>query len=254
MGTQIVWSGAAFENIPHVSTNFVWSGKCPSFFFIIDHRLLNIDFIQNCIYQWVREHRVHHKFSETDADPHNTKRGFFFAHVGWSVYLPPGGKKLNYHPQIGCLENDIQRYWSKLLNSITVMSWRILSLNSNLSKWLSPRSKTIIITLFLITISYFWPLWITFSIILPVSIPMLFWHESLWISVLMAFWLRYVLTLHCTWFVNSAAHMFGEKPYNDKIAPVDNFHVSFVSYGEGNVEIGGDMIDQFWPFILHRLS
>jgi Fatty-acid desaturase len=31
----------------------------------------------------VRDHRVHHKFSETDADPHNSHRGFFFAHVGW---------------------------------------------------------------------------------------------------------------------------------------------------------------------------
>jgi stearoyl-CoA desaturase (delta-9 desaturase) len=23
------------------------------------------------------------KYSETDADPHNARRGFFFAHVGW---------------------------------------------------------------------------------------------------------------------------------------------------------------------------
>lgn len=27
--------------------------------------------------------RVHHKFTETDADPHNAKRGFFFSHIGW---------------------------------------------------------------------------------------------------------------------------------------------------------------------------
>lgn len=38
---------------------------------------------QNHIYEWARDHRVHHKFSETDADPHNAKRGFFFSHVGW---------------------------------------------------------------------------------------------------------------------------------------------------------------------------
>ena len=38
---------------------------------------------QNDIYVWSRDHRVHHKFSETDADPHNARRGFFFAHVGW---------------------------------------------------------------------------------------------------------------------------------------------------------------------------
>ncbi|XP_013790955.1 stearoyl-CoA desaturase 5-like [Limulus polyphemus] len=38
---------------------------------------------QNDIYEWSRDHRVHHKFSETDADPHNVNRGFFFAHMGW---------------------------------------------------------------------------------------------------------------------------------------------------------------------------
>jgi stearoyl-CoA desaturase (delta-9 desaturase) len=38
---------------------------------------------QNDIYEWCRDHRVHHRWSETDADPHNSNRGFFFAHMGW---------------------------------------------------------------------------------------------------------------------------------------------------------------------------
>lgn len=38
---------------------------------------------QNDIHEWARDHRVHHKYSETDADPHNATRGFFFSHVGW---------------------------------------------------------------------------------------------------------------------------------------------------------------------------
>lgn len=38
---------------------------------------------QNDIYEWVRDHRVHHKFTDTDADPHNSRRGFFFSHMGW---------------------------------------------------------------------------------------------------------------------------------------------------------------------------
>lgn len=38
---------------------------------------------QNHIYEWVRDHRVHHKYTDTDADPHNSSRGFFFSHVGW---------------------------------------------------------------------------------------------------------------------------------------------------------------------------
>ena len=28
---------------------------------------------ENSIYTWARDHRTHHKFSETDADPHNAK-------------------------------------------------------------------------------------------------------------------------------------------------------------------------------------
>lgn len=39
--------------------------------------------LQNDIFEWSRDHRVHHKYSETDADPHNARRGFFFSHIGW---------------------------------------------------------------------------------------------------------------------------------------------------------------------------
>lgn len=26
---------------------------------------------------------MHHKFTDTDADPYNSRRGFFFSHIGW---------------------------------------------------------------------------------------------------------------------------------------------------------------------------
>ncbi len=45
--------------------------------------ILNSASLQNDILEWSRDHRVHHKFSDTDADPHNSTRGFFFAHMGW---------------------------------------------------------------------------------------------------------------------------------------------------------------------------
>ena len=55
---------------------------------------------QNDIFEWARDHRVHHKYSETDADPHNAKRGFFFSHVGWLLVkkhpdVIKKGKQLN---------------------------------------------------------------------------------------------------------------------------------------------------------------
>lgn len=38
---------------------------------------------QFSVYSWVRDHRLHHKFSDTELDPHNSNRGFFFSHIGW---------------------------------------------------------------------------------------------------------------------------------------------------------------------------
>lgn len=45
--------------------------------------LLQTASLQNDLLDWARNHRVHHRFSETDADPHNSRRGLFFAHIGW---------------------------------------------------------------------------------------------------------------------------------------------------------------------------
>ena len=38
---------------------------------------------QHPILQWARDHRAHHKYTDTNADPYNSRRGFFFSHVGW---------------------------------------------------------------------------------------------------------------------------------------------------------------------------
>ena len=33
--------------------------------------------------RWSALHRLHHRYTDTDRDPYNIKRGFFYAHVGW---------------------------------------------------------------------------------------------------------------------------------------------------------------------------
>ena len=40
---------------------------------------------QGTIFHWARDHRVHHLYSDTVADPHNAMNGFFYCHVGWLV-------------------------------------------------------------------------------------------------------------------------------------------------------------------------
>ncbi len=41
--------------------------------------------IQDDAPKWVATHRIHHKFVETDQDPHSTRPGFWWAHIGWIV-------------------------------------------------------------------------------------------------------------------------------------------------------------------------
>jgi stearoyl-CoA desaturase (delta-9 desaturase) len=55
---------------------------------------------QKDIYDWCRDHRVHHKYSDTDSDPHNASRGFFYSHIGWLMIkkqeeVTSKGKKLD---------------------------------------------------------------------------------------------------------------------------------------------------------------
>jgi stearoyl-CoA desaturase (Delta-9 desaturase) len=34
---------------------------------------------------WGRNHRIHHRYIDTDKDPYNAKRGFFYSHIGWML-------------------------------------------------------------------------------------------------------------------------------------------------------------------------
>lgn len=35
---------------------------------------------------WCNGHRTHHRFTDTDKDPYNARRGFWFSHMGWMVF------------------------------------------------------------------------------------------------------------------------------------------------------------------------
>ena len=69
--------------------------------------------------------------------------------------------------------------------------------------------------------------------VLPALVPWYFWGDSLWTGYFTAGVMRYVLLLNATWCVNSAAHMWGNKPYDKNINPVENFLVVFSCIGEG---------------------
>lgn len=149
---------------------------------------------QNSVIEWSRDHRVHHKYQETDADPHNARRGFFFSHMGWLL----------------CKKHDDVKNKGKGIDMSDLYAEPLLRLQHK----------------------YFYILMPVGCFILPTLWPMLLWGETLSNAYFLNI-ARYVLTLHATWLVNSAAHMWGSKPYDQYINPTENLFVSIFAIGEG---------------------
>ncbi|CAB3374536.1 Hypothetical predicted protein [Cloeon dipterum] len=149
---------------------------------------------QNKIYTWVRDHRVHHKFSETPADPHNSKRGFFFSHIGWLM------KKK--HPL--CIQQGRKIDLSDIKNDEIVQFF-----DDNFIMM-----KTM------------------FCFVIPTYIARNYIGEPLWIAFL-ANLFRYMIVLNGTWAVNSFAHTFGHHSYDKNIAPTESNLACNLSFGEG---------------------
>ncbi|XP_036355301.1 LOW QUALITY PROTEIN: stearoyl-CoA desaturase 5-like [Octopus sinensis] len=157
---------------------------------------------QNSILEWSRDHRVHHKYSETDADPHNALRGFFFSHVGWLL--------VRKHPEViakGRLVNfeDLEK------DPVVAFQHKLLGCRFR----------------------HYLVFYLLCCFILPSLIPFWLWNETIWNAFWMAAIFRYVFTLNCTWLVNSLAHMVGIRPYDGSIGPVENLCVILGAFGEG---------------------
>jgi stearoyl-CoA desaturase (delta-9 desaturase) len=131
---------------------------------------------------------------QTDADPHNATRGFFFAHVGWLL--------IKKHPDIVAAGKKLT--FDDLANDSTVTFQKVAD------PW------------FALFMCFVFP-----------GLVCTLWGDSFWNGYWVAGSLRYVFLLHCTWLVNSAAHLYGEHPYDPKSWPAENPLVAFASMGEG---------------------
>jgi stearoyl-CoA desaturase (delta-9 desaturase) len=151
---------------------------------------------QGSIFHWARDHRVHHWFSDSEYDPHNSHRGFFYSHVGWLLY-----KK---DPRIVMAGNtgfiDIQD-----LRDDKIVMWQ-------------DRNQ-----MFMHTANF---------ILTPLAC-MYFCGDTFWNAYLYAGMLRYVWSLNCTWSVNSIVHAIGPSPYDPDHPPAESRLVSVLAMGEG---------------------
>lgn len=151
---------------------------------------------QTSVHEWARNHRVHHKHSDTDGDPHNVNRGLFFSHAGWMMCRKhPEVKEKGKQIDVSDLDADpIVRFQKK----------------------------------------YYLILMPLMCFILPTWIPVYFWGETWHNSYFVAAIFRHVFTLNMTLMVNSVTHnTMGNRPYDRNINPAENIMVSLMTLGEG---------------------
>ena len=158
---------------------------------------LNSMAFQGSIFEWARDHRTHHKGSDTTADPHNMGRGFFFAHMGWVC--------VRKHPDVFALGRKIP---CDDLEADAVVAWQK---------------------------RYYLPSVLAMCYALPAVLgyKLQGGADGAWAGFWVAGVLRHVWVLHMTWLVNSAAHLWGDHPYDPHSRPSENLLVSVGAIGEG---------------------
>ena len=145
--------------------------------------------------QWVGTHRIHHKHSDTDADPHTPRHGFGWAHMFWCMHREPEGLRAVDAAR------DLQR--SRGMRLIDRFFWvpqvallPVLYVGGELALALGLDGGGIS-----------WLLW--------------------------GVCVRTVLVYHGTWFVNSASHTWGYRNFETTDGSTNCWWVALISFGEG---------------------
>lgn len=69
---------------------------------------------------WVGLHRMHHKYSDTELDPHDSNKGFWWSHLGWMLHNIPADKEIpRYTQDIG--DDSFYQFCQKNLIPIQVV-------------------------------------------------------------------------------------------------------------------------------------
>ncbi len=156
--------------------------------------------------RWVAVHRRHHQFSDQQDDPHSPLVSMFWGHVGWMMVENRDLTRLGIYDRYA---KDILRdpFYRRLERTllypiIIVSSWAIFFSGGVVAALLSGD---------------------TLGHAAQFGASLLIWGV----------FVRTVVVWHTTWFVNSAAHLWGYQNYDTGDDSRNNWFVAFITSGEG---------------------
>lgn len=143
--------------------------------------------------QWVAAHRVHHRHSDQEGDPHSPRDGGFWAHALWwmceNKYLDDMTEYSKYVTDL--LKDPVHRFLNRFYIFIPIAFGGLLYV---LGQWWDGVGMS-------------WLLW--------------------------GFFVRTALVYNATHFVNSAAHKWGYQSYKTRDQSKNLWWVAILSLGEG---------------------
>lgn len=143
---------------------------------------------QGSVLRWSYDHRLHHAHVDTDDDPYNINKGFWYAHFLWILDKPGEiDKKLTADLQRNPLVMLQHRWYGTSMVVSNLMAFAFVG-------WLC---------------------------------------ADYWGAFFLAWWLRFFVLHHSTWFINSLAHTWGDRPFCQEQTAVNNFIIALLTFGEG---------------------
>ena len=154
---------------------------------------------QNAALWWSSEHRKHHRHVDTDDDPYDITKGFFWAHIGWLMFNPNPEPPMDKVQDL--LKDPLVAWQSRWINHIAVVVGFAL--------------PTALGYLYAIGSGVMEP----------------------WVGALGGFLIpgvaRITLVHHGTFCINSLCHLIGDRPYSTECTARDSWIAAIFTMGEG---------------------
>jgi stearoyl-CoA desaturase (delta-9 desaturase) len=174
----------------------------------LEHSLaiLGVCTLQDTPACWVAMHRIHHKHSDEQPDPHSPLVNFLWGHCGWLIFRNRDFLNVNYY----------QRFTRDLLKDPFYMklergaNWLYIYLGS-------------MAFFYLLGFAIGWPTGGSLAAGVQFGLSLMVWGV----------FVRTVATWHITWSVNSVTHVWGYRNYETDDNSRNNILVGLWSNGEG---------------------
>jgi fatty-acid desaturase len=168
--------------------------------------ILGVCCLQDSPARWVAVHRLHHRHSDEQPDPHSPLVSFFWAHMGWVMVHNREHDRFRFYEQYArdvlrdpfymWIERNLMWFWIYAAHAVLYFVaglgvGRLIS-----GEWLAG-----------VQLGASWLVWGVFF--------------------------RTVFVWHATWAVNSVTHVLGYRNYDTHDDSRNHWLVAFVAYGEG---------------------